>query len=331
MRKQLVLSQFSDKNMMKQELGQHSLMNGLSLASRLSMSPISYTELQFSNCTVVFVDDDFEREEDSVETHIYYTEDYKDYQPIDKIENLMMKNMTTFVENATVVVYTTEEIVDYHIKEAVTSTEERQQQVDEEIGILSPYHDEMGFETDADAKDYDEDTNGVQGLEDFMNTLGNALNKSSKEKDFNQKAEFGYANNKSNTVNDFMKQSVESMKQSENKSNKTSYIQTETGYIVMDGVEQDTMLDADDIIGVIGAYDKNGNNVSIEESEIMDDATIGDLEKETEKMNALITLAKSLGSDEKVEETFEHGEVAHSYELEKIKKKSTNELIWIKK
>lgn len=339
MNKQSVLGQFSNKNMVKQELGQHSLMNALGLASRLSMSPISYAELKFSNCSVIFVDDDFEKEEDSVETHIYYTEDYKNYQPINKIESLMMKNMSTFVESATVVVYTNEEIVNYHIKEAITSTEERQQQVDEEVGILSPYHDEIGFKTDKDAEEYDKELDEIDSLEDFLSVIVNdklnqASKKDNKEEELKQQAEFGYSKQKTpaNLVNEFMKQAANSNKESESSSDKTSYIQTETGYIIEDGIKEDTVFSSDSIVVTIGGYKNNGERESYEVSEILDDAAIKDLEEECDKMNTMIGLAKSFIDDEEsANELLRERNIVDYYELENIKDKQTGEIIWIKR
>lgn len=341
MKKQSVLGQFSNKNMVKQELGQHSLMNALGLASRLSISPISYAELKFSNCSVIFVDDDFEKEVDSVETHIYYTEDYKNYQPINKIDSLMTKNMSTFVENATVVVYTNEEVVNYHIKEAITSTEERQQQVDEEVGILSPYHDEIGFKTDKDAEEYDKELDKIDSLEDFLSVivddkLNQASKKDNKEEELKQQAEFGYSNQKTpvNPVNEFMKQAANSNKTKENKdeNSKTSYTQTETGYIVKDGVEEDTVFSSDKIVVTIGGYKENGEVDSYQTSEIVSDATIKNLEEECDKMNTMIGLAKSFSDgEESVNELLVEGNIADYYELENIKDKQTGEIIWIKR
>lgn len=338
MKKQSVLSQFSDKNMVKQELGQHSLVDGLGLASRLSISPISYAELKFRNCSVIFVDDDFEKEEDSVETHIYYTEDYENYQPINKIDSLMTKNMSTFVESATLVVYTNEEVVNYHIKEAITSTEERQQQIDEEVGILSPYHDEIGFKTDKDAEEYNKELDEVEGLKDFLSSvISDKLNQSSekdnKEEELKQQAEFGYANQKTptNPVNEFMKQAANSNKESENSSAKTSYIQTETGYIVKDGVEEDTVFKKDNIVVTIGGYKEDGEVDSYQTSEIISDATIKDLEEECAKMNTLIGLAKNFSDDkEATNELLRQGNIVDYYELENVKDKKTGEIIWIK-
>lgn len=338
MKKQSVLSQFSDKNMVKQELGQHSLVDGLGLASRLSISPISYAELKFRNCSVVFVDDDFEKDEASVETHIYYTEDYENYEPINKIDNLMVKNMSTFVENATVIVYTNEEVVNYHIKEAITSTEERQQQIDEEVGILSPYHDEIGFRTDKDAEEYNKELDEVEGLKDFLSSvISDKLNQSSekenKEKELKQQAEFGYANQKTptNPVNEFMKQAANSNKESENSSTKTSYIQTETGYIVKDGVEEDTVFKKDNIVVTIGGYKEDGEVDSYQTSDIISDATIKDLEEECAKMNMLIGLAKNFSDDKEVtNELLRQGNIVDYYELENVKDKKTGEIIWIK-
>lgn len=339
MKKQSVLSQFSDKNMIKQELGQHSLIDGLGLASRLSISPISYAELKFRNCSVIFVDDDFEKEEDSVETHIYYTEDYEDYQPINKIDSLMVKNMSTFVERATLITYTNEEVVNYHVKEAITSTEERQQQVDEEVGILSPYHDEIGFKTDKDAEEYDKELDEVEGLKDFLSSvisdkLNQTSEKDNKEEELKQQAEFGYTNQKTpaNPVNDFMKQAANSNKESENSSAKTSYIQTETGYIVKDGVEEDTVFNSDNIVVTIGGYKEDGEVDSYQTSEIISDATIKDLEEECDKMNMMISLTKKFNDDEDiVDELLSSQSIADYYELENIKDKKTGEMIWIKR
>lgn len=339
MKKQSVLGQFSNKNMVKQELGQHSLIDGLGLASRLSISPISYAELKFKNCSVIFVDDDFEKEEDSVETHIYYTEDYEDYQPINKIDSLMTKNMSTFVESATVIVYTNEEVVNYHIKEAITSTEERQQQVDEEVGILSPYHDEIGFKTDKDAEEYDKELDEVEGLKDFLSSvisdkLNQTSEKDNKEKELKQQAEFGYANQKTpaNPVNEFMKQAANSNKESESSSDKTSYIQTETGYIIEDGIKEDTVFSSDSIVVTIGGYKNNGERESYEVSEILDDATIKDLEEGCAKMNMLIDFAKSFIDDEEsTNELLKQSNIVDYYELENIKDKKTGEIIWIKR
>lgn len=338
MKKQSVLSQFSDKNMVKQELGQHSLVDGLGLASRLSISPISYAELKFRNCSVVFVDDDFEKDEASVETHIYYTEDYENYEPINKIDSLMVKNMSTFVENATVIVYTNEEVVNYHIKEAITSTEERQQQIDEEVGILSPYHDEIGFRTDKDAEEYNKELDEVEGLKDFLSSvisdkLNQASEKDNKEEKLKQQAEFGYANQKTptNPVNEFMKQATNSNKENESSSAKTSYIQTETGYIVEDGIKEDTVFSSDSIVVTIGGYKEDGEVDSYQTSEIINDATIKDLEEECAKMNMLIGLAKNFSDDkEATNELLRQGNIVDYYELENVKDKKTGEIIWIK-
>lgn len=338
MKKQSVLSQFSDKNMVKQVLGQHSLVDGLGLASRLSISPISYAELKFRNCSVVFVDDDFEKDEASVETHIYYTEDYENYEPINKIDSLMVKNMSTFVENATVIVYTNEEVVNYHIKEAITSTEERQQQIDEEVGILSPYHDEIGFKTDKDAEEYNKELDEVEGLKDFLSSvisdkLNQASEKDNKEEKLKQQAEFGYANQKTpaNPVNEFMKQATNSNKKSESSSAKTSYIQTETGYIVEDGIKEDTVFSSDSIVVTIGGYKEDGEVDSYQTSEIINDATIKDLEEECGKMNMLIGLAKNFSDDkEATNELLRQGNIVDYYELENVKDKKTGEIIWIK-
>lgn len=341
MKKQSVLGQFSNKNMVKQELGQHSLVNGLGLASRLSMSPISYTELKFNNCSVIFVDDDFEKEEDTVETHIYYTEDYEDYQPIDKLESLMIKNKSTFAERATVIIYTSEEVVNYHTKEAITSTEERQQRVDEEVGILSPYHDEIGFKTDKDAEEYGKELDKIDSLEDFLSVIINdklnqSSKKDSKEENLKQQAEFGYSNQKTtnNPVNEFMKQAANSNKTKENKdeNSKVSYIQTKTGYIVKDGVEEDTVFSSGTIVATISGYKKNGERDSYQVSDIVDDATIKDLEEECDRMNMLIDLAKSLADGVEFEsDLLEENDIKDYYELENVKDKQTGEIIWIKR
>lgn len=344
MKVQDLLKQFNDKNIVTQKLGEHDLVRGLGLSSMLSFSNFSYAELVFKNCSIIFIDNDFETEEDTVETHLYYSEDSFNYTPIDNIDKIISKNPTVLWENATLLVRTNEEIVNYHIKEALTSTKERQQEVDKEIGILSPHHDEIGFKTDDDAKRYDENLEGEEGaskLEDFLSAIKQSFSKDKdkdkkddKEEQLKQKAEFGYANGKKSTseVNDFMKRAIDENEKSSSQkySEDSDYIKTETGYIVKQGLDENTELSCENTVISIGEY-KDGKLVKIETSDIIEDATIKELEQECEKINSMVSLAKVIKEEVGFEDDFlkEKG-VADSYHLENIKDKSTGDIIWIK-
>lgn len=343
MKVQDLLKQFNDKNVVTQNLGEHALVRGLGLSSMLSFSNFSYAELVFKNCSIIFIDSDFETEEDTVENHLYYSEDSFNYTPIDNIDKIISKNSAVLWENATLLVHTNEDIVNYHIKEALTSTKERQKEVDKEIGILSPHHDEIGFKTDDDAKQYDknlEDEEGASKLEDFLSAIKQSFSKDKDKKDdkeekLKQKAEFGYANGKTSTseVNDFMRHAVdENKKSSKQKASEDSdYVKTETGYVVKQGLDENSELDYRDIVISIGEYNEDGKLIKIETSNIIDSATIKELEQECKKMNSMISFTKKLNEDLGFEDTFldERG-IADSYQLENIKDKTTGDIIWIK-
>src|SRR5699024_10509962 len=115
--------------------------------------------------------------------------------------------------------------------------------------------------------EYDKELDKINSLEDFLSVIVNdklnqSSKKDSKEEELKQQAEFGYSNQKTpvNPVNEFMKQAANSKKTKESKdeNSKTSYIQTETGYIVKDGVEEDTVFSSDKIVVTIGGYKENG-------------------------------------------------------------------------
>lgn len=322
--KQEVLSSFDHQREIKTlHLGKHSLLDALGLSSYVNMSPISYTLLDFGKEKIIFVDEDFNNDESEVEEHIYYSEDGDKYTPITSLEQLVKENVRIVAKPCEVYINIDGKVFENHVEESTISIEERQHDADKNFGLLSPYSDELGFNNDENAKDFDYNT------EDLNEILGNMLktieNEQKDASEFLNKAEFGYANNKGNTTNDFMEEQVSKNKQTKQEE-KTSYIETKYGYIVKDGIEKDTVLDHNKIMVIVTGYDKDGNKKYSEDSEILSDSKFEDLENDLDKMNSMIKIANGLG----MSEDEKYKDMPAYFTLDKVKY-TNGEVIWTSK
>lgn len=322
--KREVLMSFDQQREIKTlHLGKHNLIDALGLSSYVNMSPISYTLLDFGKEQIIFVDEDFNNDESEVEEHIYYSEDGNKYKPITSLEDLIKENVRIVSKSCEVYINIDDRVFENHIEESTISIEERQNDADKNFGLLSPYNDELGFNNDENAKEFDYNTNE---LNEILDNMLKTIEKEQKDvSGLLNKAEFGYANNKGNTTNDFMEEQVNKNKQTKQEE-KTSYIETKYGYIVKEGIEKDTVLNHNKIIVIVTGYDENGNKKYSENSEVLSDSNIEDLENDLDKMNSLIKIANSLGmkDDEK------YNDVPAYFTLDKVKY-TNGEVIWTSK
>lgn len=322
--KREVLMSFDHQREIKTlHLGKHNLIDALGLSSYVNMSPISYTLLDFGKEQIIFVDEDFNNDESEVEEHIYYSEDGNKYKPITSLEDLIKENVRIVSKSCEVYINIDDRVFENHIEESTISIEERQNDADKNFGLLSPYNDELGFNNDENAKEFDYNTNE---LNEILDNMLKTIEKEQKDvSGLLNKAEFGYANNKGNTTNYFMEEQVNKNKQTKQEE-KTSYIETKYGYIVKEGIEKDTVLNHNKIIVIVTGYDENGNKKYSENSEVLSDSNIEDLENDLDKMNSLIKIANSLGmkDDEK------YNDVPAYFTLDKVKY-TNGEVIWTSK
>lgn len=313
-KREVLMSFDHQREIKKLHLGKHNLIDALGLSSYVNMSPISYTLLDFGKEQIIFVDEDFNNDESEVEEHIYYSEDGNKYKPITSLEDLIKENVRIVSKSCEVYINIDDRVFENHIEESTISIEERQNDADKNFGLLSPYNDELGFNNDENAKEFDYNTNE---LNEILDNMLKTIEKEQKDvSGLLNKAEFGYANNKGNTTKN------KQTKQEE----KTSYIETKYGYIVKEGIEKDTVLNHNKIIVIVTGYDENGNKKYSENSEVLSDSNIEDLENDLDKMNSLIKIANSLGmkDDEK------YNDVPAYFTLDKVKY-TNGEVIWTSK